>query len=149
MRALIPVTARGVLAAVYILAIALVACTAAVTSAVADTGQVLASGDFEKKRKNTRGGYEIVETETGRVLRLNTDFVTGRGPDIKIFLSPLALAEANGDNAVTGSILLGQLASRKGAAQLAIPDDVDLAAFQSVLVHCEEFSVLFGGAPLS
>ncbi len=139
----------GMLTALATLLLALMlAATALPRPAAAEPGDVLASGEFERKRKNTSGAFEIVETADGRVLRLADNFSTGRGPDIKIFLSPLPFADASGDNATQGSILLGQLDSRRGAAELVIPADVDLSAFQSVLVHCEEFSVLFGGADL-
>ncbi len=121
--------------------------SAAAEAAVADT--VVASGAFDRKRKRTSGGWEIVRRGDATVLRLQDDFRTGRGPDIKIFLSPKTFADANGQNATTGSLFLGQLDSNRGAAELTIPTDADLTQFQSVLVHCEEFSVLFGGSSLA
>ncbi len=140
---------------VYALAAAFIACSAAVSVASAQapaaaeaTPITLASGEFSRKRKNTRGAWEIVDTGAGRVLRLADNFSTGRGPDIKVFLSPLALGDAKGANATDGAVFLGQLSSRQGAAEFAIPADVDVTAFQSLLIHCEEFSVLFGGAAL-
>ncbi len=152
--------ARHAMAAVLAGLIALVAASAATAqdNASADVAQdvvaasatetILASGGFARKRKGTSGGWEIVQRDDATVLRLLDDFRTGRGPDIKIFLSPTAFASTNGQNATDGSLLLGQLDSNRGAAELTIPADVDLAQFDSVLVHCEEFSVLFGGSPL-
>lgn len=140
--------ARAGLLAVYAIVLAFAACTFAMTSAMAQPGDVVASGEFERKKKNTKGAFEIVETEAGLVLRANEEFSTGRGPDIKIFLSPLSAADANGDNATQGAVFLGQLESRRGAFEFPIPADADLATFNSVLVHCEEFSVLFGAGDL-
>lgn len=146
---------RAARAAVLAAAAGFTAFGAAQIPAVAQTADVaveetvLASGSFARKRKGTSGGWEIVQRGDERVLRLADDFRTGRGPDIKIFLSPTAFADANGGNATQGALLLGQLDSNRGAAALSIPADADLSAFSSVLVHCEEFSVLFGGAPLT
>lgn len=138
--------------ALYAAAAACLACVAAVSASAQDAEivaeTIVASGEFSRKRKGTSGAWSIVETEAGRTLRIAEDFRTGRGPDIKVFLSPTTLDASNGANATEGSVLLGQLDSRRGAASFAIPAELDLSQFASVLIHCEEFSVLFGGSSL-
>jgi hypothetical protein len=67
---------------------------------------------------------------------------------LKIFLSPTALSDVTGKTAVNGSINIGELKSTKGAQEYEIPAGVNLSDYASVLVHCEEYSVLWGGSDL-
>lgn len=150
-----PMLTRTAFAAFYAVAMALIACTAAVQTARADEAAAaveagpVASGGFVKKSFNINGAWEIATLEDGRrVLRFDEDFRTRGGPDLKVFLSPASIEDVDGDTAVNGSILLGELVNRRGAQEYEIPADVDLSAFQSVLVHCEEFAKLWGGGAL-
>ncbi|MEL6259345.1 MAG: DM13 domain-containing protein [Pseudomonadota bacterium] len=106
------------------------------------------SGEFVKKRKKLRGNYTIIEENGQRILRFSDDFRAAGGPDLKVFLSPTAFGSVNGKNAVNGSINLGELQSTKGSQDYVIPASVDLNDFESVLVHCEAYAVLWGGASL-
>ena len=45
-------------------------------------------------------------------------------------------------------MLLGALESTKGTQDYVLPEGVSLSDFDSVLVHCEQFSVLWGGGAL-
>lgn len=114
----------------------------------ADHGMVKHSGDLVKKRKTLKGSYEIVQREGARYVVFSDDFKAAKGPDLKIFLSPTNIAQVDGKTAINGSINLGELQKTTGAQEYRIPDDVDLANFSSVLVHCEQYSVLWGGADL-
>ena len=108
----------------------------------------LPSGEFKKKKRRLKGSWKVVEKNGGSYVVFGEDFRAARGPDLKLFLSPTALADVNGKNAINGSLNLGLLQSTKGAQEYKIPEDVNLSDFRSVLVHCEAYEVLWGGADL-
>lgn len=103
---------------------------------------------FIKKKKSIKGSYTIVERDGAKFIRFSDDFKAKKGPDLKVFLSPQTISDVNGKTAVNGSINIGKLTNTKGTQEYKIPDSVDLSSFKSVLVHCEEYSVLWGGADL-
>ena len=116
------------------------------TEAAAQT--VLSSGDLIKKRKKLQGGFELVERDGRTFIVFDEDFRAARGPDLKIFLSPMDISTVSGDTAVQGSLNIGELSSTRGAQEYEIPAGTDLTQFSSVLVHCEAYAVLWGGADL-
>ena len=67
---------------------------------------------------------------------------------MKVFLSPLDISTVTGETAVNGAINLGELQKTKGAQEYILPAGVNIADYSSVLVHCEKFSILWGGAGL-
>lgn len=111
--------------------------------------QTLFAGELAKKDKSIRGGWHIEQRDSGAVLVLGDDFKTRSGPDLKVFLSPMAFSTLRGSNATDGSVELGELKSTRGSQEYAIPANVDLDAFSSVIVHCEAYSVLWGGSALA
>ena len=46
------------------------------------------------------------------------------------------------------SINIGELEKTKGTQEYEIPANINLAGYGSVLVHCEAYSVLWGGGDL-
>lgn len=103
---------------------------------------------FAEKAFKIRGDYSIV-TENGQtLLRLSDDFKTNNGPDLKVFLSPQSPETVTGRSATSGAVLLGALKTNKGGSDYVIPAGVNLAGFQSVLIHCEAYSKLWGAAQL-
>ena len=76
-----------------------------------------------------------------RLLRIE-DLDTSNGPDVKVVLSP------DPDGYADGAISLGTLKGNKGSQNYAIPNDVDVATFRSVVIWCKRFVVDFGVAPL-
>lgn len=123
----------------------LVASETATTEATQTT---IAGGDFVKKKKKIRGTWQIEARADGNYIVFDEAFRTSNGPDLKVFLSPTAIADVKGKTAVNGSVLVGLLKSNKGAQEYRIPAGVNLDDFESVLIHCEEFTVLWGGADL-
>jgi hypothetical protein len=103
---------------------------------------------FAKKKYKVSGTVTIVEENGQTILRLSEDFKTKSGPDLKIFLSPQSASTVTGRTAVNGSISLGALASNKGGSDYVLPAGVSLSNFQSILVHCEAYSVLWAAAEL-
>lgn len=106
------------------------------------------AGNFEKSAFDIKGDWEIVKENGQTVFRISEDFKTKNGPDLKLFLSPKSVNAATGATATQDAIRLGALKSNKGGQDYIIPANVDLSQFGSILIHCEAFSKLWGGADL-
>lgn len=104
------------------------------------------SGGFEKSAFNIKGGWEIVKENGQTIFRVSDDFRTKNGPDLKLFLSPKTVDSATGATATQDAVRLGVLKSNKGSQDYIIPANIDLSQFNSILIHCEAFSKLWGGA---
>lgn len=108
----------------------------------------LPSGTFIKKKKKLKGAWEVVQRGDKTFIVFADDFRAAKGPDLKIFLSPKSVSDVNGDTAVNGSLNIGELKATKGAQEYEVPAGVNLSDYSSVLVHCEAYSVLWGGGDL-
>jgi len=115
---------------------------------VKDAMMVKASGAFSKKKYKVKGQFEIVEKDGQTILRLSDDFKTKAGPDLKIFLSPQSAQNVTGATATQGALNIGALVTNKGGSEYVIPAGVDLSSFESILVHCEQFSVLWAAGTI-
>jgi hypothetical protein len=73
---------------------------------------------------------------------------TSNGPDLKVYLStnPVDGPEGEFDD---DFVNLGRLQGNLGNQNYAIPADVDLSRFRSVVIWCDRFDSAFGAAPLS
>ncbi|MEM7568578.1 MAG: DM13 domain-containing protein [Pseudomonadota bacterium] len=109
---------------------------------------VQAPAKFVKKSKSIRGDVRVEQRGDQQVIVFSDSFKARSGPDLKVFLSPQSIKSATGRNATRGAIKLGELKTTKGAQEYVVPKGVDLAAYGSVLVHCEAYSVLWGGAAI-
>lgn len=118
------------------------------TVAATTVSQELPAGDFIKKKKKLKGSYEVVQRGSKTFIVFSEDFRAANGPDLKVFLSPTSVANVTGKTAVNGSINIGELKSTKGVQEYEIPAGVNLSDYASVLVHCEEYAVLWGGSDL-
>jgi len=121
-------------------------------SAPAEIQQVahtnLSSGEFIKKKKSIKGNWSIVQENGQTIIRFANDFKTKNGPDLKIFLSPQTIQAVNGKTATAGSVNLGVLKATSGSQDYIVPAGINIADFNSVLVHCEAYSILWGGGAL-
>lgn len=108
------------------------------------------SGEFETIDQATPvvGTFSIIDSVDGKYLKLNNNFIVAEGPDLHIILSPHTLDEATNSNATDGGLIVAALLKRVGEQIYKLPIDVDLELYRSVLIHCIEYSHLFGGAPL-
>lgn len=104
------------------------------------------SGSFEKSSFGIKGDWKIVKENGQTIFRVSDDFKTKNGPDLKLFLSPKFVGNVTGRTATDGAVRLGVLKSNKGGQDYVIPSNVDLSQFNSILIHCEAFSKLWGGA---
>lgn len=110
--------------------------------------ETLYSGVWTKKTSKSSGDWSIVKEGDKTLIKLSGDFKTRNAPDLKIFLSPLSAAEANGKNATNGSLMVAPLSSNAGAQTYEIPTGLNLAAYKSILIHCEAYAKLWSAADL-
>ena len=103
---------------------------------------------FVKKKKKIKGAWSVVQENGKTLIRFSDDFKTKNGPDLKVFLSPQSIADVTGETALEGAVLLGLLKSTKGAQDYVLPEGVSLSDFSSVLIHCEAYTILWGGGQL-
>jgi len=73
------------------------------------------------------------------VLRLE-DLVVTNGPDLYVYLST--------DKSASDFVDLGRLKANIGNQNYPIPSGTDLMKYDTVLIWCRAFSVLFGSAEL-
>ena len=103
---------------------------------------------FFKKKYKIQGSWSLTERNGTHYISFSDDFKTKNGPDLKIFLSPKSARNVSGKTAVSGSLNLGVLKSNKGAQEYEIPAGTDLSKYSTVLVHCQAYSVLWGGGSI-
>jgi hypothetical protein len=83
-----------------------------------------------------------------RTLFLEPDFKVGPGPKFHVYLVPKAGIRTSGDVKDTMFVDLGRLRSFEGSQKYEIPAGLDLKAYGSVVIWCEQFSVLISPADL-
>jgi hypothetical protein len=79
---------------------------------------------------------------------LHDDFEVGPGPKFHVYLVPKGMIRTSSDLKDQMFVDLGRLRAFKGSQRYAIPAGVDLSKFQSVIIWCEQFSVLISPADL-
>ena len=115
-----------------------------------ETGALVAKGEFIHADPNdpVHYGKGAVNVYPSTVF-LGDDFEVGPGPDYHVYLVPKADIRASGDVTDTMYVDLGRLRAFKGSQNYAIPDGVDLKKFPSVVIWCQQFSVLISPADLT
>ena len=93
------------------------------------------------------GTATILQQGDNRVLRFE-EFMVVNGPDLHVILTKHPAPGGRGD---VGEeyIDLGSLKGNMGNQNYEIPIDVDLAAYQGVVIYCVPFHVVFATATLS
>lgn len=106
------------------------------------------NGDWTKKQYSIKGDWTVEQRGDQQVISFNKKFKTKSGPDLKVFLSPKSIDKVTGKNATDGSVLVAVLKNNKGAQEYVLPAGIDINDYGSLLIHCEQYSVLWGGANL-
>ena len=109
-----------------------------IISNVVRTGSFIGVGDGIH---NAEGTAKVIPLEDGtNILRLENLRVTN-GPGLYVYLSP--------DKDASDIVNVGKLKANNGNQNYDIPEGTDLSKYNTVLIWCRPFSVLFGSAELN
>ena len=138
--------------AAVVLAVIAAAFGAPATASAQGTQPILlASGQFgavDGLHKG-QGSARLFRLSNGqRILRLE-EFKVTNGPDLYVYLSGHAAPRNSGQLHEGGALEVGRLKGNIGNQNYALPADVDLSKFKSVVIYCKQFSVIFSTAELS
>ena len=115
-----------------------------------EAGALVAKGSFVQPNPNDpvhtgKGDVSVYQ----RSVFLAENFEVGPGPDFHVYLVPEADIRSSSDVTDTMYVDLGRLRAFKGSQNYAIPAGVDLKKFPSVVIWCQQFSVLISPADLT
>jgi Electron transfer DM13 len=124
--------------------------TAAEQLADAEHSKLVASGSFIHANPSDpvhygRGRVSVYE----HTVFLEPDFEVGPGPAFHVYLVPKASIRSTSDLKDVMVVDLGGLRAFKGSQQYAIPADVNLKDYPTVMIWCERFGVLISPADLT
>jgi Electron transfer DM13 len=104
----------------------------------------VAAGSFVSIAHDGRGAAAVVELPGGERKLTLTGFETDSGPDLRVYVST--------DDPASGDLGdfedLGALKGNVGNQQYALPSELDLSRYSTVVVWCRAFSVAFTSAGL-
>jgi len=107
-----------------------------------------AENTFTKINYNIKGSWRLEEKDGKQVLILDESFKTRNAPDLKLFLSPLPIEQVTNENATNNSAFVAELTRNKGAQTYTLPDSINLSDYKSLVIHCQKFTKVWGGANL-
>jgi len=114
------------------------------TTTITTTPNVLRTGSFigvGDGIHNAEGIAKIIPLQGGtNILRLENLRVTN-GPDLYVYLSP--------DKSTSNFVNVGKLKANNGNQNYDIPAATDLSKYDTILIWCRPFSVLFGSTELN
>ena len=112
---------------------------------------VLKSGTFEGADAfhSGEGTATIYQLDDGSYVLRFEDFRVTNGPDLRVILSPHPNPEGRGDVTAAGYIEIGRLKGNVGPQNYFFPQGVTPDEFQSVIIYCRPFHVVFSVAALS
>jgi hypothetical protein len=101
------------------------------------SGQFIGIGDGIH---NAEGVAKEISLEDGRKFIRFENFKVTNGPNLFVYLAT--------DKSASDFVNIGQLKANNGNQNYEVPDGTDLTKYDTVLVWCKAFSVLFGSAEL-
>lgn len=108
---------------------------------------VKASGKWTGKEHSIAGYWKIVDDGSSLRLKLYS-LKTKKAPDLKIFFSPRTVAQSTANNATQGTYFFHKLKTHNGNQSYVLPKGFDLDKYKSILIHCQKYTKLWGGANL-
>lgn len=110
-----------------------------------DQPSAIAAGSFVSVAHQGSGEVVALDlgADQGQIVRL-VDLDVDNGPDLRLLLSPNADVQSSGD--LGEYVELGKLKGNKGTQNYVVPEGVDVGDFQSVIVYCKPFHVVFNSA---
>lgn len=114
--------------------------------------EVAYQGEFDNYSRWTtfEGKWKIVKSGDNYQVVFADDFRAKQAPDLKIFLSKADFDDIESKNALKNGepVFVAKLTSYKGSASYDIPATIDISQYKTIIVHCEEYTKLWGGSPL-
>ena len=107
-----------------------------------------ADKQFVKKRYTIQGSAKVETVNGQNRLVFSEDFKTKNGPDLKIYLSKRPIASLSAQDVDDRAIKLSVLKSHKGTQSYIIPVEINFDEYESVVIQCEAYTVLWGGFDL-
>jgi hypothetical protein len=101
------------------------------------SGQFIGIGDGIH---NAEGVAKEISLEDGRKFIRFENFKVTNGPNLFVYLAT--------DKSASDFVNIGKLKANNGNQNYEVPDGTDLTKYDTVLVWCKAFSVLFGSAEL-
>ena len=108
------------------------------------TGRFRDQDRFHKRS----GGATIYRLADGSQLLRLEDFNVTNGPDLRVILTRAQDPEQVGEVTGPGHLELSKLKGNMGNQNYPVPDDADVSSFNSVVIFCKPFKVIFSVAPL-
>ena len=113
--------------------------------------QIISTGSFrDADRAHQGSGVATLVSLPGGTLEIQlSEFQVTNGPDLEVWLSAHPDPAQSSDVSDNPWVALGQLKGNVGDQAYAVPTEIDVSSFQSVVIWCEQFGVLFSPAALS
>jgi hypothetical protein len=89
---------------------------------------------------NAEGLAKVIQLDDGSMILRLENFKATNGPDLYVYLAA--------DNSASDIVNLGRLKGNIGNQNYDIPEGTDFSRYNTVLIWCKAFSVLFGSAQL-
>jgi Electron transfer DM13 len=89
---------------------------------------------------NAEGLAKVIPIDDASMILRLEDFKATNGPDLYVYLAT--------DNSASDFVNLGRLKGNIGNQNYDIPEGIDFSRYDTVLIWCQAFSVLFGSAIL-
>src|SRR5918997_5805907 len=89
---------------------------------------------------NAEGLAKVIRLDDASMILRLENFKATNGPDLYVYLAT--------DNSASDFVNLGRLKGNIGNQNYDIPEGTDFSKYNSVLIWCQAFSVLFGSAEL-
>ncbi len=100
---------------------------------------LISEGVFSSNSYTTSGAVKLY-TQNNTKSIVFENFKTSNGPDLRVYLST--------STTNTSFVDLGKLKSTSGNFSYTLDSNINTSTYKFVLIWCEDFSVLFGNAPL-
>ena len=116
-----------------------------------DASEIVADGTFERVDAIhwAQGEVTIYLLPDNRKLMTFENFLAANGPDLRVVLSASEAPRTRDDVELSNLDLeLGVLKATAGGQTYEIPPEVDLSLYNSVVIYCREFHVVFSTATI-
>ncbi|MGB3308153.1 MAG: DM13 domain-containing protein [Nodosilinea sp.] len=123
------------------------------TTASATASSTTRQGVFASAEHETTGNVELISQDGQATLVFDENFATSNGPDLVVVLHRSAdlITESTPPAYPINEedyVVIAPLTATNGRQEYLVPAEIDLTAFESVAVWCQQFNATFGAAPL-